>query len=91
MENQVLVEKTSLPELRAMITETVEQFLRPVIVEKKDYQRTHTTGSGKDAQCIIANASFLDKRGHRQGYSCRIAGSLPAGRHRGGACGYRYF
>ena len=35
MENQVLIEKTSLSELRTMISKTVEEIIRPVVVEKK--------------------------------------------------------
>jgi excisionase family DNA binding protein len=35
MENQVLIQKTSLSELRTMIGETMEQYLRPVTIDKK--------------------------------------------------------
>jgi excisionase family DNA binding protein len=35
MENQVLIQKTSLSELKAMINETMEQHLRPAMLEKK--------------------------------------------------------
>ena len=34
MENQVLIQKTSLSELRTMLCETMEEYLRPVTVEK---------------------------------------------------------
>ena len=35
MENQVLIQKTSLSELRSMLSETIEEYLRPIEVEKK--------------------------------------------------------
>ena len=35
MENQVLIQKTSLAELRAMISDTLDECLRPVAIEKK--------------------------------------------------------
>ena len=35
MENQVLIQKTSWSELRTMLCATMEEYLRPVTVEKK--------------------------------------------------------
>ena len=35
MENQVLIQKTSLSDLRTMLCETIEEYLRPITVEKK--------------------------------------------------------
>ena len=35
MENQILIQKATLSELRTMLSETIEEYLRPVEVEKK--------------------------------------------------------